>query len=98
FIQPLPERVHLVRLKAQARRHRVTAVPHEQIAALTQRGGQIKTRNAAARTAPFTAFTAENDRGAVKLLEYARCDDADHADVPEQLPFDDDEVLLRVKF
>ena len=98
FIQPLPERVHFVRLKAQARRHRVAAVPHEQIVALAQRGGQIKSRDAAARTAPFAAFAAENDRGPVKLLQHARRDDADHADVPEQLPLDDDEIRLRIEF
>ena len=82
---------------AQARRHRVTAVAHEQIAAFAQRGGQIKTRDAAARTAPFAALAAENDGGPVKLLEHARRDDADDADVPEQLSLDDDEIRLRIK-
>ena len=71
---------------------------HEQIAALPQRGGQIESHDAAARTAPFTAFPAENDRGAVKLLQHARRDDADHADVPEQLSLDDDEIRLRIEF
>ena len=34
----------------------------------------------------------------VKFLQHARSDDADDADVPEQLPLDDDEIRLRIEF
>src|ERR1022692_3278446 len=97
FAEALTESVKIFGFDAQSRRHGVTAVTREQIVAFTQGRGQVKTRDAAAGTAPFLALAAQDDRGPIKFLEHARCNDADDADVPEQLAFDDLKVRVGIE-
>jgi hypothetical protein len=75
----------------------VATVADQQVIALAQRRGQIETRNAAAGPTEVLAITPENDSGAVELLEHARRNNPDDADVPGQLALDDDEVGLCVE-
>src|SRR5436190_6074260 len=70
----------------------MAAVAHKQIAALTQRRGQIEALDAPARPSPFLAFTADDDGGPIKILQHTRSDNADHADVPHELAFDQNKV------
>src|SRR5258705_6589905 len=70
----------------------MTAVAHEQFVAIAQRRCQVKPVDAAARTAPLLAVAAKNDRWAVELLQDARGNDANHADVPRQVAFDDNKM------
>src|SRR5690348_11096451 len=76
----------------------MATVTNEQVAALAQRGGEVETGDASARAAPLVAIAADNNGWAVESLQDARCDDADNADVPWHLAFDDDEIVLGFEF
>ncbi len=89
--------VELVRTNAQAGGHGVATVAHEQVAALAQGGREIESFDAAPRAAPLVAFAANDNRRAIKFLENARGHDADDADVPQQLSFDQNKISRSVK-
>src|SRR6185437_17022952 len=59
--------------------------------------GEVETGDAAAGAAPLLAFTTDDDGRAIKFLEHARGNDPDHADVPEQLAFHDDEIGVGIE-
>ena len=84
-------------MNGQAGCHRMAPVAHQQVVAFAQSGGEIEAFNAPARSAPVIPFPAQNNRGPVKLLKHPRRDNADHADVPEHLSLDDDEIALGIE-
>jgi hypothetical protein len=65
------ESVEFIGGEADSGGHGVTAVADEQVVALAQSGGEVKTGDAASRTAPFGAVASDNDGRAIKLLEHA---------------------------
>ena len=75
----------------------MTTVADEQVVALAQRGGEVEALDAAARPAPLRRVAAQDERGPVELAQHAGGHDAHDADVPEELPLDDDEVARRVE-
>src|SRR5580698_6320663 len=58
---------------------------------------QVETLDASARTAPALAVAAQDNGRPVKLLQNARCHDADDADVPLRPALDDNEILCAIK-
>src|ERR1041384_1667548 len=74
--------VNFSRLNREAGSHRMTAVAHEQIAALAQRGRQIKPGNAAPGPAPFSAIAADDNRRPIKLLKHPGGHNPHDANVP----------------
>jgi hypothetical protein len=91
------EGVEFIGSEANARSHCVAAVADEQMVALAQSGCEVETCDATPGAAPFDTITANDDGGAIELLEHAGSDDADDADVPGLLAFDDDEVGFGIK-
>ncbi len=89
--------VEFVGFKAEACGHGVSAVADQQMIALAQGSGEVETGDAAAGAAPFGAVPTDDDGGAIELLEDARSNDPDDADVPGLLAFDDDEIGLRIE-
>ena len=67
--------------------------PHSRNAAARSKPG-----DAPARTAHLAVLAADDDGRPVKFLKHARRHDTHDADMPEQLPLDDDEIRLRVEF
>ena len=97
FVESAAQRVEIGRVDGKAGRHRVAAVAYQQVVAFPQRRREVETFNAAPRTAPFVSFAAQDDRGPVKLAQHARSNNADDADVPKQLAFDNDVIRFRVE-
>ncbi len=97
LVQARAKRVHFLRLNRQSRRHGMAAVPHQQVVTFAQRRSQIKTRNAATRTAPILALAANDKRGAIKFLQHARGNDSHHADVPVELSLHNHEIRLGIE-
>src|SRR5437867_9331552 len=71
----------------------MSAVAHQQVAALAQGGGEIEAVNAPSGAAPFLGIATQNNGRPIKLLQHPRSHDADDADVPEQLTLDNDEIF-----
>src|SRR6185295_19428050 len=65
---------------------------------LPERGREVESFDAAAGPAPFVTVAPDDYGGTMELLEHARRHDADHADVPHQLAFDDDVVGGGIEF
>ena len=65
------EGIEFIGSKADAGGHGVAAMADKQMVALAQGGREVKTGDTAPGTAPFNAVTADNDCGAIKLLEHA---------------------------
>ena len=65
------ESFELIWSDADARSHSVAAMTHEKVGAFAESGGKIKTSDTAPGAAPFGAVAANNDGGAIKLLEDA---------------------------
>ena len=97
-VEALAESSQILRAHGKSGRHGMAAVADQQIVTFPQRGGQIESFNAAARSAPFVSFAAQDDGGTIKLPQHARGDNADHSDVPEKLAFHDDKVGFRIEF
>src|SRR5438105_1527475 len=81
FVQAQSKRLQLRAFKSDAGGHRMAAMTNQQITALPESARQIKAGYAAAGAPPVNAIASENDRGPVKLLQHARGDDTNHANV-----------------
>src|SRR5688572_14181230 len=73
------------------------AVAQQQVIALAEGRGEIKSINASPRTAPFIPFPANDQSRPVKLAHDSGSHNSDHADVPQQLAFNNDIVGVRIK-
>jgi hypothetical protein len=98
LVEAVPKSIEVGGQEGDTGGHGMAAVTNQQIATLTQSGGQVEARDAAARSSPFGSITADDDAGAVKLLEDTGGHDAYHADVPGHLTFDDNEIGFGFKF
>src|SRR2546428_3625354 len=76
----------------------MAAMPHEQIAALSQCASQIEARDAATGASPMSAIASHNYCWPIKLLEHPGSHNAHHADVPWQLALDDYQIGLGLEF
>src|SRR5262249_8726661 len=89
------ESVQLRLFERDARGQGVATMTHQQITALPQSIGQIKSRDTSAGPSPVRAVPTHDDRWPVKPLKDARGHDTYDAQMPGRLTLDDHQIGFR---
>ena len=97
IVDALAEGFQARRIDGQASGHGVPSMLFQQVGAVPQGRRQIESRNAPARPAPDGSVTTEDQGWSVEFAQHSRGDDADDADVPRGISFDDHQITLRVE-
>ena len=79
----MAKRIEILRRNGQSGGHRVSAVFDQKVVAFAQRGGEIKSLNAATGTAPGIAFPADDNARTIKFLKHARGDNSNNSHLPQ---------------
>jgi hypothetical protein len=97
IVEAEAEGIQLGGIDAETGGHGMTAVAQEEAVALSEGISEVEAFDAAAGAAPDGAIAAEDDGGTIIALKDAGGDDADDADMPGALAFDDHEIALGIK-
>jgi len=84
-IEPVAERVDVLRLDREARGHRVTAVLGQQVTASRQGFGDVHARNAPARALPVLAVEGDDAGRPAMVLDQPRGGQSDDTGLPRRI-------------